>query len=281
MKEEKGNGKRFNKGKVPLDLITPYTTLELAKVLDFGANVKGYGRDNWTKGMPWSTVIASLKRHITAIELGEDIDPDSGYTYHAAHIMCNAMFLLEYYRIYPEGDDRAHEWKRYPKVALDIDGTIADFSSAYSDYMRARGYEVPEVAPHWNFPYGTKEVWQECIKDKEFWVNLKPLVDGRDLPFEPVGYVTYREIPTEWTEEWLAKNHFPCMPVITIDSKDHSRSKAEAIRSLGADTFVDDKMAIFVDLNKQGINCYLKDQPYNRKYKVGFKRIKDFTELVR
>jgi hypothetical protein len=76
---------------------------ECAKVFDFGR--RKYSEWNWAKGMPWTKVIACMKRHLAAIERGEDIDPESGLP-HIGHLMCNALMLEHYMKHYKEGDDR-------------------------------------------------------------------------------------------------------------------------------------------------------------------------------
>jgi hypothetical protein len=55
--------------------------------------------------MPWMDMIASAERHLHAIKKGEDYDNESNLL-HAAHVMANMAFLIEYYTIYPQGDNR-------------------------------------------------------------------------------------------------------------------------------------------------------------------------------
>ena len=50
------------------------------------------------------------------------------------------------------------------------------------------------------------------------------------------------------------------------------------VKSLGQQ-FVDDKFENFVELNKNGICCFLMDAPHNQRYDVGHKRIKSLKEL--
>jgi hypothetical protein len=100
---ETGTAMRKDGDKVRHDLIPPIATNELAKVLTYGA--QKYAVNNWRKGMAWSRIIGSLKRHLNALEQGEDYDKETGLL-HAAHVMCNAAFLTEYYTIFPQGDDR-------------------------------------------------------------------------------------------------------------------------------------------------------------------------------
>ncbi len=83
---------------------------ETANVLDYG-RIK-YAEWNWAKGMPWSVPIACAARHLLGTPGNpgmwadqRGIDPDSGL-FHAGHVGCNVMFLLQYMETYPEGDDR-------------------------------------------------------------------------------------------------------------------------------------------------------------------------------
>lgn len=75
--------------KCQLDIINPAYLEDLADILTEGE--RKYDVNNW-KGLHFSRVIAAMLRHMTAIQKGEDIDPDSGHP-HAAHIAANAMFL--------------------------------------------------------------------------------------------------------------------------------------------------------------------------------------------
>ncbi len=58
---------------------------------------------------------------------------------------------------------------------------------------------------------------------------------------------------------------------------------AKNIKRLLTDQFdkneFDDKYETFVEMNKAGILCFLYDAPHNQRYDVGFKRIKNLSEL--
>ena len=60
--EEKPGALRYDEGKIRHDLLPGHAINELAKVYTMGA--KKYADHNWRKGMKWSRVIASLKRHL-------------------------------------------------------------------------------------------------------------------------------------------------------------------------------------------------------------------------
>ena len=89
-KEYPVSAERYNEGKPKFSFIDLTCLTECALVLEFGA--KKYSRDGWRKGFPQTEVIDSLLRHISAIQRGELIDPESGLS-HSGHIQANAMFL--------------------------------------------------------------------------------------------------------------------------------------------------------------------------------------------
>lgn len=226
------------------------------------------GSDNWRLGQQWTASAASTLRHIEAFLAGEDFDKELG-TYHLANAAWGLFSLLEYYHAHPELDNRNHRYLQPKRIGLDIDEVIADFTGSW---MEVHGGERPV---YWN--YVRDMVPKLKSLDKDFWLNMKPRVDPKGLPFEPHCYITARVIPTAWTEEWLEKNGFPLMPVITIEP---GQSKVEVAKAQGIDIFVDDRYEYFADLNRNGVCCFLMDAPHNQRYDVGYKRIKSLSELV-
>ena len=77
-------------------------------VLEFG--VAKYDAWNWACGMQWSVCTGCALRHLDAITLGEETDPDSGLP-HIGHVISNLVFLDYFVRHYPEGDDRPPNYK--------------------------------------------------------------------------------------------------------------------------------------------------------------------------
>lgn len=96
-------GKKHDSGKVRLELLSPGALEEVARVMTHGA-VK-YGDNNWRGGFKWTRVIGAVKRHVSAWEKNEDLDPEFG-THHLAHAICGLMFLLEFYQTGVGQDDR-------------------------------------------------------------------------------------------------------------------------------------------------------------------------------
>ena len=265
--EKAGSALRFDNGKIQHELISPNSANELAKVLTFGASK--YAANNWRKGMKWSRVLGSLKRHLNAIERGEDYDEESGLL-HSSHILCNAMFLTDYYKLYPEGDDRQHSYLNDKKIGLDIDGVIADFHLHFCNYLNIPIYEPI----HWNDPI-IRNKFNEVREDEKFWLTMPKL--DTEIPFEPHCYITSRSINPVITQQWLEKNGFPIAPLYCVG---HNESKVAIAKESGVEIFVDDKYENFTELNKSGICCFLYDAPHNKKYNVGYKRIFNLNSLI-
>ena len=265
--DSKHGGLRYNEGKLRYDLICPEQLKGLASVYTYGA--KKYLPHNWSKGQAYSTILASLKRHIAAFESGEDYDSESKCQ-HMSHAMWNCGALISFAKFYPQGDDRRRSCYRIPRIGLDVDETVCNFVAAYCKRFQL---DIPHC---WNFDRHFAERMAELKDDKAFWLGLEPLIKAADLPFEPSAYITSRMIPNEWTQEWLDLHGFPIAPTITVAS---GSEKAEHIEKLGLDWFCDDNMTTFTELNKRGICCFLMDAKHNQRYDVGSKRIKSLVEL--
>lgn len=96
-------GRKDDGSKAPWHLL-PYDALdEIVEVLRYGA--EKYAPRNWEKGMAWSRPFAALQRHMTAWWMGEDRDPETGYS-HLAHAGCCILFLIAYEKRGAGEDDR-------------------------------------------------------------------------------------------------------------------------------------------------------------------------------
>lgn len=264
MSDLKNTGVRYDADKVRHDLLPSKAIHELARVLTFGA--KKYAPNNWMKGMKWSRIIGSLKRHLGAIERGEDYDKETGLL-HSAHVMCNAAFLTDYYKLYPEGDDRPTFVLPNPRIGTDIDDVLADFLGAY---CARYNIERPNA---WLFDQNWTERYEEIINDPDFYLELEPIVKPTDLPFEPVVYITSRdERLKDKTLQWLFDhNKYPVAPVV------FTKDKLPACKEFKVDRFIDDKYDTFHHLNHNEVFCYLFDASHNQRYDVGHRRINKET----
>lgn len=96
-----GGGKRMNAGKNRMDLTPPEWEWALANVTTQGS--RKYEARNWELGMPWSTMIGCMKRHINKFQAGErydgkKFDLEAGTTgcHHLAMVAWNALALMSY-----------------------------------------------------------------------------------------------------------------------------------------------------------------------------------------
>jgi hypothetical protein len=82
---------KYDAGKPQMDLVPLSSVYAVAEVMTFGA--KKYSPNGW-KTVPdaINRYTAAMLRHMTAIQDGEVVDPDSGLP-HADHVACNALFL--------------------------------------------------------------------------------------------------------------------------------------------------------------------------------------------
>lgn len=259
---------RYNEGKLRYDLFHPVAAEGLAKVLTFGCNK--YGDRNWEKGLSWTSTIASMKRHIAAIEKGEDFDQESGFK-HVDHVQCNAHFLSAYYKIAPEKDDRPHGYLTNKRIGLDIDDVLADWVGTF---CRLSNTPIP-TSWYFGFPEILAKLQNEGHDYDEIMNNLSVKTSPNDIPFEPTCYITSRNhTGVEVAEQWIAKNGYPQVKVI------QTNDKITAAKAMNLDIFVDDKFETFQAMNNAGICTYLFDTPWNQRYDVGFKRIKSLKELI-
>lgn len=270
MSDEKGGAMRFNEGKVRHDLLEPFAINELAKVFTKGA--EKYAIHNWLKGMEWSKVIASLKRHINKFELGEDLDQETGL-YHMAHAAWNAMALVSYYKYFPQGDDRLNLLVKQPRISLDIDDVLADFVGEWRKL-----YNLPEATTY-HFDWQMMERFRKMHESDtymDFLLQLPTVSRPEDMAFDPVCYVTARALDKKAiTEEWLKINGFPSASVHFTSNG----SKLDILKELKVDIHIDDSYSTFRELNANGVCCLLFDRPHNRKHDVGAKRIYSLNEL--
>lgn len=261
MEEKKKRADRFNHGKIRYDLESTYAKEQAAKVMTFG--LEKYGKDNWTKGMPWSEAEASLRRHLEAYASGEDFDPETGI-YHLSHVRVNADFIVDYYRSHPEMDDRKKYYLTQPKITLDIDEVVCSFQKKYSER-----FGTPIDPKYWDQSYGIADNLALVKDDHAFWVEMEVL---HRPDFTPHAYVSSRSIPVAFTQAFLEKNGLPCRPVYHVD---FGESKIEVLKRIGSEIHIDDSFRNFKECEENGITAFLMDAPHNQHHNVGYRRLHD------
>jgi hypothetical protein len=92
--------------KTPLRLIPPAAAAQVAQAFAVGA--AKYGEYNWRSGpkLKRTVYLEAALRHIQADLDGETIDPETGYTSHAAHACAGLMILLDAVSLGQVEDDR-------------------------------------------------------------------------------------------------------------------------------------------------------------------------------
>ncbi|NNM74785.1 dATP/dGTP diphosphohydrolase domain-containing protein [Enterovirga aerilata] len=95
-------GVKYDGGKIRFDLVPPDALAAVAMVLTFGA--AKYADRNWEKGIDLARLRAAMMRHLNRIELGEDIDGETGLP-HMAHAACCAMMALALWMRQPTPHD--------------------------------------------------------------------------------------------------------------------------------------------------------------------------------
>lgn len=278
----KDAGLRYNKGKIRYDLFEPFAMEQLAKVFTKGA--EKYAENNWLGGMKWSKMQASLMRHLEAFKKGEDYDFDptcedcvkgtcTNHTglLHMAQVAWNALALVSYYHHYPQGDDRYVKPVR--RVGLDVDDVICSWVKPWCEK-----YNICEPSS-WYFQWNTLEEFDrmnETGELAEFYVGLPAKAPATEMAFEPICYISHRPVNDEVTKQWLEINGFPLKPVFHVKNRE---DKVKIALEQNLDIFVDDNYETFRAMNAAGICCYLMDAEHNRRYNVGYRRIKSLKEL--
>lgn len=242
------------------DLIPPQGLQEVHKVLS--EKLEKYSKNEWKLGLSWTDVLSHLKKHLLEFETGNDYTKSG--CLNIAEVASDALILAEYFKVYPQGDDRVLGVAHKPIVALDLDDTVLDFRNAYEA-------KFGKLAEYWNGDYNMLDNLTELQKDKDFWINMKV----KNYPtFEPDFYCTARSIPKEWTEECIRRNGLPAAPVYTLP---WDASKIDTLKKLGVTIMIDDKFSTFKECQANGIFCYLMDSPSNKYYNVGHRRIYDLN----
>jgi len=253
------------KDNIRYDLLPAIGIKEVCKVLTH--KLEKHGKNEWKYGISWSDALSSLKKHLNDFELGKDFTEDG--LLNIAEVASQALILAEFYKIYPQGDDRQITPLTKNVIACDLDDVIFDFVGSYEKRFNIT------LSDYWNGDYNMVDNLKELAEDKDFWVNM-PIISS--VPFEVDYYVTARSIPIEWTQEAIQKNNLPKAPIYSLP---WNVSKIDTLKQLGVNIMIDDKISTFKECKDAGIFCYLVTTNANKKYDVGHHRINSIAELTK
>jgi len=161
-------------------------------------------------------------------------------------------------------------------IGLDIDGVLADFTRGWNKVYP----DAPAIPDRYNYDplMGQRfRAMKEAGTLDDFFLGLNPLINPKNLPFIPKGYVTARPVDTAVSELWLKQSGFPNVKVITIP---WGESKVDAMKEAGIEIFIDDFYDNFKDLNDAGITTYLYTAPWNLHHDVGELRLNSLKDIL-
>lgn len=205
----------------------------------------------------------------------------------AKHDILN-HFTKQLDELFPEGYGFEFEFisisERRTKVALDIDGVIANFCEAVIEKAGKLGMaaDFPKSwreIEHWGISPCFNEVWDLIKEDYRFWMSIDPLPFCQPLDFEVDCYVTARPIDSDVSANWLFLHGFPAATVFTVSDV---LDKFIHLQIRGVDLFVDDNYLTVKHLREKGINAVLFDAPYHRFIQTAdVPRINNLSEVRR
>jgi hypothetical protein len=127
------------------DLLPALATLEVAKVLKYGADK--YGDNNW-RGIPVGDHLNHMMTHALAFLAGDQSDD------HLGHMACRALMALETHKTAPLGAGRPHPKSDRPRVYIagpiskgDLLHNIDQATAAFVELAKAG---LAPFCPHWS-----------------------------------------------------------------------------------------------------------------------------------
>lgn len=189
------------------------------------------------------------------------------------------------------------------KIALDIDGVLADFCDAFQNVIRLLyGKDtIPEgyVPKDWHWsevltPEMEKAGFAKLKATKDFWITLKPLPgieDARALTRVPgldVYFLTSRALAiggtiAEQTKFWLYKQGINPSCYAGIIAVTNPGLKRQVLEGIGIEAMIDDHGPTVESFDTiPGFQGYLLDRPWNQEAKVKNRvsTVREFGERI-
>lgn len=151
------------------------------------------------------------------------------------------------------------------KLALDIDGVIADFTGGICKLAHELGFshwpKSHDEVNNWSISSDFMVVFEQVMHQSDFWLGLEPLPNTLD--FKPFIYLTARPIASDITKEWLKTHNFPKADVITVSDP---QEKLQILQAKDVDILIDDYYRTIDQINKSDCKTIglLYAAPYQR-----------------
>lgn len=142
------------------------------------------------------------------------------------------------------------------RVAFDIDGVLADLSSAVARHAGALFGEAEAPADPWRTAHRRRRLWQHVQSLENFWETLDEIEAGgvarlasvaRERRWEIIFLTTRPETAGDpaqiQTQRWLMSKGFPCPSVCVV-----RKSRGALAAALDLDAIVDDRPQNCVDV---------------------------------
>src|SRR3990167_10651921 len=161
-------------------------------------------------------------------------------------------------------------------IAIDIDGVLANFTTAYTKVAVELGLLAAPISPYdqstWRFDFPADPVWREIDQRWNWWMTLEPIVSNYEvsiinmlISFNNVYFLTNRRSgkmglsAKTQSEYWLGGVgiDIPHAQVIPCESK------GELAKALGVTLAIDDKPENIFDIRTKGIDCVVRRWKYN------------------
>jgi 5'(3')-deoxyribonucleotidase len=195
------------------------------------------------------------------------------------------------------------------RIGLDIDGVLADFSSAYQKrIVQITGKDLflpgdAEDAPTWNWDtlrgYTKEErraTWDSIVRDKHFWSQLRPtswLPETEHFWYRmrrhDVYFITNRsgvDVKRQ-TESWLYSMCWQAFPTVLLTTAQDGSDKGMLAKALKLDAYIDDKWENIsaIVAASPDTRAYLLNRRYNSYPDyigdpMGATRVASFDEFI-
>lgn len=180
------------------------------------------------------------------------------------------------------------------RIALDVDGVIADFIWGFTQVATELGVMTGRFRTsdqqEWNFPCDMNAVWEEVKGRWNWWMTLEPITTADEITAlnkaigeHDVYFITSRPrtrglSAERQTHHWLTSIGLHAAHATVIATK--AGSKGVLCKALDIEVVLEDCPANLEDLWRHGVGAYARAQPYNRDWSCRVENVREFLEEI-